>query len=129
MRRRKVIITILALVLCGVLAVVFWPEKEKPEPVYKGKKLSEWVRELTVSGIRSTDKNAEMHEAILAIGTNGFPFYMKWLSYEPNLIKKGIMYGAGFANGWFDIRWRPYAEFQRIMGVEVAFSILGTQGQ
>jgi hypothetical protein len=127
MRRRKVIIGILALVVCAVLAVVFWPEK--PEPVYKGRKLSEWVRELTVSGIRSTDKDAEIQEAIVAIGTNGFPFYMEWLSYQPNLIKKGIMYSAGFANGWFDIPWHPYAEVERAMGVQVAFSILGAQGQ
>ena len=41
MRRWKRIFGILTLVACGVLAVVFWPEK--PEPVYKGKKLSEWM--------------------------------------------------------------------------------------
>ena len=29
--------------VCGALAMVFWPETEKAEPVYKGKKLSEWV--------------------------------------------------------------------------------------
>jgi hypothetical protein len=36
MRRRNLILGMLALVLCGVLAVMLWPEK--PEPVYKGKK-------------------------------------------------------------------------------------------
>src|SRR4051812_14802182 len=75
MRRRKIIIGILALVVVEVLAVVFWPEES--EPVYKGKKLSEWV-------IR-TGTSPELffnREALREIGTNGIPFHLKWIRYE-----------------------------------------------
>src|SRR3954471_20749245 len=74
-RSRKVIIGILAFVVVAVLAAAFWPEK--PEPVYKGKKLSECVI--------STGTSPELfvnREALREIGTNGIPFYLKWIRYE-----------------------------------------------
>src|SRR4051812_20035075 len=67
MRRRKAIIGIVVLVVCAVLAVVFWPEK--PEPVYKGKKLSEWFDAMRVRG----GFTPEIIEALQAIGTNAIP--------------------------------------------------------
>jgi hypothetical protein len=74
MRRRKVIIGILALVACGILAAAFCPEK--PEPVYKGKKLSEWVQVLceTNASSRPVATRNEAQEAIVAFGTNAIPF-------------------------------------------------------
>src|SRR4051812_49230024 len=83
MRSRKGIIGIFALVLCGVVAVVFWPEK--PEPVYKGRKLSEWVQAISNGGIGSSD---EYPRAIEAIGTNGIPFYLEWYLYKPSFLKR-----------------------------------------
>src|SRR3954447_21980914 len=74
-RRRKIITGILALVLTGVVAVVFWPEES--EPVYKGKKLSEWVISAGTSPASFFNR-----EALREIGTNGIPFYLKWIRYE-----------------------------------------------
>src|SRR4051812_6257679 len=76
-KRRKAIVGILALVLCGLLAVVFWPEK--PEPVYKGRKLSEWMISLGMSQELFINR-----EAIREIGTNGIPFYLEWSRFERN---------------------------------------------
>src|SRR3954447_7784619 len=75
MQNAKVIIGILALMLCAFLAMVFWPEK--PEPVYKGKKLSEWVISTGTSPASFFNR-----EALREIGTNGIPFYLKWIRYE-----------------------------------------------
>jgi hypothetical protein len=82
MRRRKTILGILALVVCGVLAVVFWPEK--PEPVYKGKRLSEWVVDF---GSNQPNALAEAVEAIETLGTNGIPYYLKWIRCQPSFLK------------------------------------------
>jgi hypothetical protein len=70
MNRRKVIVGFLALVICGAVAVVFWPEK--PEPRYEGRKLSEWIQGAARQGrFASPDLYA-----VQAIGTNGIPYYL-----------------------------------------------------
>src|SRR4051794_3322329 len=78
MGHRKMILallTLLALVLCGVLAVVFWPRK--PEPVYEGRKLSKCILGAARRGrFAYADLNA-----IQVIGTNGIPYYLRWISY------------------------------------------------
>src|SRR3954468_3281451 len=82
MRRRKIILGILALVLCGILAAALWPEPS--EPVYKGRKLSEWLMEPHKSiGCRGGGWPVEVKNAISAVGANGIPFYLEWVAYEP----------------------------------------------
>src|SRR3954464_8663569 len=78
--RRKMEIAILALVACGVLAIVLWPEP--PEPVFNGRKLSQWVVD-SMPGQRS----ALAAQAIDTIGTNGIPYYLKWIRYQPGVLK------------------------------------------
>jgi hypothetical protein len=85
MRRPNIIIGIVVLVVCGTLAVMFWPEKQMPEPVYKGKKLSEWVRAVAIAEM---GWSKEENEAIQAFGTNAVPFYLDWIGYEPSILKK-----------------------------------------
>src|SRR5438128_1379403 len=77
MRRRNLIIGTLAVVLCGVLAVMFWLDKH--EPVYAGRKLSVWVISLGTSPELFINR-----EAVRQIGTNGIPFYLEWIRFERN---------------------------------------------
>src|SRR3954464_13412647 len=98
MRRRKVIIGILALVLCGVLAVVFWPEAERPEPIYNGRKLSQWAQSFGTNG-------AQREAAIRAIGTNGISFYLEWVSYKPSLLKRARIEIAARTRSWLPFEW------------------------
>jgi hypothetical protein len=90
MRHRKIVVGILVLVACGVLAVVFWPEK--PEPVYKGKKLSEWVirfnpfRALSRSQPYFDVPPREVDLAVDAFGTNAIPYYIEWMNYKPGFL-------------------------------------------
>jgi hypothetical protein len=99
MRRRKMMIGFLALVACGILVVAFWPEK--PEPVYDGRKLSEWLR------IVATSRNgwSEEHtKAIDALGTNSIPFLLEWLAYEPGLPKKAQFKLAEISPEWLPLQ-------------------------
>src|SRR3954471_13619092 len=123
MNRRKVIIGILALGLCGVLAVVFWPEKEMPEPVYKGKKLSGWLDEIRTQG----SYTPEITEALQAIGTNAIPCYLHWISYEPSLLKKIGNYITIRTTGWPNVGSTSGTE--RGMRAFYAFDALGQLGE
>jgi hypothetical protein len=60
-----------------------WPGEA--EPVYQGKKLSEWVRQYDFARLSDRAKSPEYREAtnaICQIGTNAVPFLLKWTDYE-----------------------------------------------
>ena len=85
-RRGKVIVGILAIEVCCVLAAAFWPEKQEREPVFEGRKLSEWVMDIA-DDQASHQRPGKVAEAIRAIGTDGMPFYTKWLGYKRSHLK------------------------------------------
>src|SRR3954471_25027000 len=88
-RRRKLLLGLLMVGLLAPLPLLFVPKN--PEPVYKGRKLSEWV---WVVATTKEVVQTEAEDAIRAIGTNGIPFYVQWVTYNPNLIK-GIQLEVG----------------------------------
>jgi hypothetical protein len=105
MRRRKIIFGILALVLFGVLVATLWPEKENLEPVFKGKKLSAWFEDVDAPNEKSF--GTQLEAAVQAIGTNGIPFYLEWLSYRPSLPKRIKSELAAQASRWLPFEWSP----------------------
>src|SRR3954463_6177234 len=117
MPRRKVIIAILAAEVCGVWACVFW--LEEPEPVYKGKKLSEWIIDEDVQSV-------ERREAILNLGSNAVPFLIKWAGYQPGVVKKMRYYIAKNGRRWFGLAWKPKDKQEELsFAVPEAFLVLG----
>jgi hypothetical protein len=119
MSRRKIILGLLALVLCGLFAAAFWPEKEMPEPIYKGRKLSEWT-------VAATKTSPEAMLALQTIGTNGLPFYLDWIGYKPGISKRAQFKLAGYGNKWFGLKWVPGdTEFTRANGALQALAMLG----
>jgi HEAT repeat protein len=73
---------VLIVAVCAVVAIVtalVWPGEK--EPVYQGKKLSEWLvneqPDLDVGGRRKLQA-----EAIGQIGTNALPWLLKWANHE-----------------------------------------------
>jgi len=67
----------------ALLAAVLWPRKR--EPVYKGKKLSEWLYVYNAVSKGSTIFTPEALEgqaAIRQIGTNAVPFLLDWIKSE-----------------------------------------------
>jgi hypothetical protein len=111
------------------LAVVFWPEK--PEPVYKGKKLSEWVMEPHgFIGCRGGGWSTEARHAISAIGREGIPFYLKWIGYEPGPFARAKLLITKKAMDWFNLHWQTKdSKLTRAEGAAFAFSVLGQDGK
>jgi hypothetical protein len=82
---------LLVVVTCGVLAVVvglLWPGER--EPVYQGKKLSEWLE----AGASKYDDAPEEQLARIAVkqmGTNALPYLMEAIAYEPSALKRKLI--------------------------------------
>ena len=86
--------------------MVFWPEKEKPEPIFEGRKLSEWV--MDIADDRSSHYGpGKVAEAITAIGTNGMPFYVEWLGYKRSHLKTVELRLADTCNSLLRLSWVP----------------------
>jgi hypothetical protein len=99
---------------------VFWPEK--PEPVYKGRKLSEWVDQAAAQN----DFNRETTHAIQVIGTNGIPFYLRWFGYRAGLFYRIERTLAVPARRWLNVQWQPgVLETRRALFSYLALTELG----
>jgi len=84
MRKRRIYLTLLLLAgagLVGLIVVWVFRSGDGAEPVYKGKKLSQWVLELPPEPITYGRSDAEV--ALREIGTNALPYLLKWIGYEP----------------------------------------------
>jgi len=98
-RKRRIYLGLIGIgVVVGVIVVLPKPERE---PVYGGKKLSEWVLEFRTSW----SKTEETDEAVRHIGTNAIPYLVKWMSYEPAPWRIKLYEGLpafcrGPFNGW-----------------------------
>jgi hypothetical protein len=83
MKRRRVLIILAVAFIFAIVAVMVWPMKE--EPVYQGKKLSEWFLEsryyYNQPGWGETEGN-ESANAVREIGTNALPFLLDWTRYR-----------------------------------------------
>jgi HEAT repeat protein len=79
--RRRITILLLAAVL--LLSAVFVVLRPAPEPSYQGKTLSAW---LTTGNIGHPIPEA-ITMVIRNIGTNGIPFLLEWIQYEPSAWK------------------------------------------
>src|SRR4051812_39844562 len=101
--RRKIVLALPLVILCGALAGIFWPEKEMPEPVYGGKKLGQWLDQAAAQQAFT----GEIREALQAIGTNGIPCYLQWISHEPSLRKKIGNYITIRTKGWPNVGSTP----------------------
>src|ERR1043166_10199828 len=122
MKRGWLIVLIVA--VCAVVAIVaalVWPGEK--EPVYQGKKLSEWIDQAW----RASGREQEARFAIRQIGTNAFPVLVKWIesadassgTWMEDVADK-MSVSAGPALGNFRRR-----KFQRAKAAVEAFQFLG----
>jgi hypothetical protein len=87
-RKRKKLIA-LALGLAVISAFIAF-ELHDREPTYEGHPLSYWVERYSVERFTPrTDitRDEEVAEAIKNIGTNAIPFLLKWIAYQPSLLR------------------------------------------
>jgi hypothetical protein len=123
---------VIRIVLTGAVvvgaAVLLWPRGER-EPVYQGKKLSEWIKRpnpVWEGGAERTERD----KAIRAIGTNALPFLLRWINFDSpfdtrmekvveKLYRRRVVPGAWLA--YWDKKERR-ADYS-----VAAFAILGSQ--
>src|SRR5260221_13991205 len=88
MRKRRVylIFWVVGVLLAGTLVAVFTRVRE---PEYGGKRLSEWAEELPWN---PEEKPSEAEDAIRSIGTNGIPYLLAWIAYEPPIWRQWWYY-------------------------------------
>jgi hypothetical protein len=76
-RWRRVVLIAVGLIVVTIVAVLIWPGEK--EPVYQGKKLSEWIDGVTKFSVDVPDIH-EREGAVREIGTNALPFLVKWIA-------------------------------------------------
>jgi hypothetical protein len=119
----------LAVAGCAILAVVTvlgWPREK--EPVYQGKKLSEWAEPYNDAG----DDDARV-DAIRHIGTNALPYLLSWMQFErptwrtkihgslhrlPRILRRDIVYRVLLGRG--ELRLRAVRSAFEALGPEAA---------
>ena len=77
-------IIVAGVIVAAVCVAVFWPREK--EPVYQGKKLSEWLEIIQTGGghygVQRTEAADDAYRAVRAIGTNALPTLLRWVSYR-----------------------------------------------
>lgn len=92
-----------------------------PEPAYKGRTLSSWLDDWERTYYIPTNADAD---AIRAIGTNGLPLLIKWISEEESPLHRKIRFTAEKV---IPDRFNPTEpDYYRNLGVAYAINLLGT---
>ena len=121
--RRKSLVALGGLILVGVV-VLLWivtPSREK-EPVYQGKKLSEWLADFGPNRYPPPAKTQEDTAAIRAIGTNALPLLLKWIDADDGSVKGAICAWID-KHSWFPVR--PLSAQSKAIMANAGFHILG----
>src|SRR5437899_940581 len=92
---------IASVVLLAVVAFAAFFALRPREPVYQGKRLSEWLADLNCAGRGQINQEAE--NAIRQIGTNALPFLVTDLCTLDSSCKLGLM---RWYNKWSPIKLR-----------------------
>lgn len=128
MSRRRKIITLLASGVFFVVAVFFL--RREREPSYQGRSLTEWMTVYEVSS--SPAESDEATHAIRQIGTNAIPHLLKWIQYEPNFSRRGLIPRINGAIEWVNDKVNATSfviihdrDFDRAYAAPKAFGCLG----
>src|SRR6267143_4167744 len=90
--RRKILLGSVVVVIALVIGLLFFPEHGRLEPIYRGKTLSRWLKQLDdgeAFGISSsrlpspTPAQLEAAEAIRALGTEALPLLLEDIHATP----------------------------------------------
>ena len=102
---------------------LLWHAVQPREPVYQGRSLSDWLRELNPQN--GAARYAAASEAIRAVGANGFPTYLKRLQAKDSPLKRL------WANYAKKLGLKPPGRFAGDYRLEAiaAFHALGPLGQ
>jgi hypothetical protein len=130
MKPRPVYFVLIAIVLIGSGAVLFWPAP--PEPTYDGRKLSEWLKiwdeNIVSRQPEKWGKDAQLAErSVRSIGTNAIPFLLGWHKlYDLGLRQPiaNVLDRAPFLRNKHLGFWFLHSRLQRARCAQVGFQIL-----
>ena len=105
---------IIAVIFLGIIVLETSCEQQKSQPVYNGKSLSAWLRD--VDNEKPNHPNEQAREAIRQIGTNALPFLLKEIN-DPGEIWSQL----GQTNSFYKTR----EAYIRRSNVTIGFNILG----
>lgn len=86
---RKPVQMALAVLLVALAVVLVCQGLREREPVYQGRRLSQWLDEYNHVG--TLDQTEPISEAIRAIGTNGLPFLLAHVEHVDSPIKEKLL--------------------------------------
>lgn len=83
-KRAYVVMAVLAVALVGVS---MWRAWQQREPVYKGRTLTSWLKDIAQYHREKTAVELEAKEAVRQIGTNAVPTLLRWLSARDSALE------------------------------------------
>ncbi len=96
-RRMKPTPAKLAIVVASILVVLaafrFSQRRDHDQPVYDGRTLSHWLEYMdgmSSEADRESPEYLQASNAVVQIGTNGLPFLLRWIQYEPSRVRRII---------------------------------------
>ncbi|HSH16827.1 MAG TPA: HEAT repeat domain-containing protein [Verrucomicrobiae bacterium] len=129
----------LLLALAGtalLLLILYLGTAGEREPTYEGRPLSEWI---SIYGENVLNRGSGFHDkeqdaaanAIRAIGTNGLPFLIKWIAYDPGTLRLHVWTREDTFANWLRGRsivhqWL-FGGSARAYSSQSAFEVLGDQ--
>ncbi len=114
----------LAVLLAVIATVAAFMALRPREPVYQGKRLSEWLEEFSRRGRGQINRQAE--NAIRQIGTNALPFLVADLCREDSPHKLALM---EWCNKWSSLKFQFKTFADRRGPALMAFYVLGNAGK
>lgn len=99
-----------ALAILGLFLVLLAFSLLKPEPVYQGRRVSAWIRDLAdanEAGYATADGYAKPHparEALAAMGSASLPYLTRVLARSDSRLERSYAFGYSYLPGWIATR-------------------------
>ena len=121
-RRNLLLVALVAVALVAGIAWLIFSSHAPTEPVYQGKRMSEWLDMLiNVGGVHIYNMDADAEEAVRQIGTNGIPTLLRRLQVCDSKLKLRLI---GLAEKQHLIKFNFVASEERNQQAMMAFYIL-----
>ena len=103
-------------------AIVFI--RRNSEPRYGGKPLSEWVL-ASSADLMSAESGENIDHALRQIGTNGIPYFLKWISDEttPSRFENRVDAAAAWLNEKLQTNFEPRARLRKHLKLPSVYAI------
>jgi hypothetical protein len=105
--KRRIIILVTVLILAGV--GLYLLPSSTPEPMYGGRKLSDWLADYNFASI--SERHVRAEDAVRHMGTNALPSLLNWINYKgmgvmthPREVYNEVQHTIGRGPFWGDRR-------------------------